>query len=220
MRSTAIRRARDGDHRVTVRRMAPMVLLLAGVAALAAACGTTTSAAAPASAGETSSMVEYVGGHWVPFTSVTPLSAQQWSVIDSYANFTTAALDVYSSRSVAPIETVIAPQSTVTAMFAKFLAEGKNPEALYTKATVESVAISGCRAHLALALSYPGGRTLHYVSSWVRPFDRAAFTHHAKRASTLSGASTKLASASSTQYAPWLFVGDNRVGGVDAPCGV
>lgn len=75
MRSMAIRGARGDDHKARVRRMAPVVLLLAGVVALAAACGTTTSAAATATAGETSSMVEYVGGHWLMPTSTVPTTA-------------------------------------------------------------------------------------------------------------------------------------------------
>ncbi len=101
-------------------------------------------------------------------------------------------------------------------MFTRDLATGADPEALYASATVEQVAISGCRARLTLELSYPGGRRLHYVSSWVRPFDRAGLSH---RRAGGSGYST-LSALGADQYAPWQFVGDNRVGGVDTPCGI
>lgn len=201
-----------------------LAVVVAAVGVLAAACGTTASAAAknpPASSELTNEMTEYVGGHWIPFTSAMALSPAQWAVVDTYANFSSAALAVYSTRSVAPLATVVSAQSGVTNMFARDLAAGKNPEAIYTKATVEAVAIHGCRASLTLELYYPGGRSLHYVSSWVRPFDRAALPH----ASQHGGASTSshagnLASLAATQYAPWQFVGDNRVGGVDTPCGI
>jgi hypothetical protein len=193
---------------------------------VAAACGTTASGAAkdPASSSvaATKAMTEYVGGHWIPFSSAKPLSPAQWAIVDAYANFSSAALAVYSTRSVAPLATVVSSQSKVTAMFTRYLAAGNNPEALYTKATVEAVAIHGCRASLTLELYYPGGRSLHYVSSWVRPFDRAGLAHTAKTgvAGSTSAGQGGLAALAATQYAPWQFVGDNRVGGVDTPCGI
>jgi hypothetical protein len=98
------------------------------------------------------------------------------------------------------------------------ISKGADPEALYTRVTVEQVSISGCRARLALELYYPGGRRLHYVASWVRPFDRSGISHDRPRASL--GQHPTLGALAADQYAPWLFVGDNRVGGVDTPCGV
>jgi len=166
-------------------------------------------------------MTEYVGDHWVPFTSAKPLSPTQWAVVDGYANFSSAALAVYTTRSVAPLATVVSAQSKVTVMFARYLVSGTNPEALYTKATVESVAIRGCRASLSRELYYPGGRSLHYASSWVRPFDRAAFGHRRQTAAGRSPTqSASLAALAATQHAPWQLVGDNRDGGVDTPCGI
>lgn len=165
---------------------------------------------------QTAEMDVYVGGHWVRFTSRRPLSAEQWSVVDDYANFSSAVLAVYATRSVAPLAPVVSPQSKVVAMFTRDLATGVDPEALYASATIEQVSISGCRARLTLELSYPGGRRLHYVSSWVRPFDRAGLSH---RGPGGSGHST-LSALGTDQYAPWQFVGDNRVGGVDTPCGI
>ena len=120
-------------------------------------------------------MTEYVAGHWVPFTAVKRLSPAQSTVVDAYANFSSAALAVYTTRSAAALATAVSAQSKVTAMFTRDLATGTSPEALYTTATVESVTIHGCRASLTLELHYPGGRSLRYVSSWVRPFDRAGF---------------------------------------------
>ncbi|MGC8511939.1 MAG: hypothetical protein ACP5P1_02725, partial [Acidimicrobiales bacterium] len=155
---------------------AKLPVAVAAVGILAAACGTTTSAGAkdpPASAAGTEAITEYVAGHWIPFNSPKALSPAQWAVVDAYANFSSAALAVYSTRSVGPLATVVSAQSGVTKMFSQDLAAGKNPEAIYTKATVEAVAVHGCRASLTLELYYPGGRSLHYVSSWVRPFDRA-----------------------------------------------
>jgi hypothetical protein len=166
-------------------------------------------------------MTEYVAGRWVPFSAPDGLDQAQWAVVDAYANLSTAALAVYSTRSVAPLVTVISPQSKVAGMFTRDLASGKNPESLYTKVTVTAVAIHGCRASLTLQLYYPGGRSLHYVSSWVRPFDRAAFAHgKAARPGPASVTSPSPAALAATQYAPWQFVGDNRVGGVDTPCGI
>lgn len=205
-------------------RNALVVFFLAGIGLVAAACGTASSTSAKDSsiaAAQSAKMTEYVAGHWIPFTSTKLLSPTQWAVVDAYSYFSTAALAVYTTRSVTPLATVVSSQSKVTAMFTQDLATGKNPEALYTKATVESVAIHGCRASLTLELYYPGGRSLHYVSSWVRPFDRAALAH-TKRPATgqLTNQPGGLASLSATQYAPWQFVGDNRVGGVDTPCGI
>jgi len=166
-------------------------------------------------------MTEYVAGHWVPFTAAKRLSPAQWAVVEAYANFSSAALAVYTTRSVAALATVVSAQSKVTAMFSRDLASGTNPEALYITAIVEAVVIHGCRASLTLELHYPGGRSLHYMSSWVRPFDRAGF---ARATQHLTGAtpprSAGPSSLAATQYAPWLFVGDNRVGGVDTPCGI
>jgi hypothetical protein len=199
---------------------------VAAVALLAAACDASASAAAkdpPASpVAAPKAMTEYVGGHWIPFSSARALSPAQRAVVDGYANFSSAALAVYSTRSVAPLATVVSAQSGVTKMFARDLAAGKNPEATYTKATVEAVAIHGCRASLTLELYYPGGRSLHYLSSWVRPFDRAALPHASRHfaGSTSSSHGGDLVALAATQYAPWQFVGDNRVGGVDRPCGI
>lgn len=166
-------------------------------------------------------MTEYVAGHWVRFTAAKRLSPAQWTVVDAYANFSSAALAVYTTRSVAALATVVSAQSKVTTMFIRDLASGTNPEALYTRATVESVAIHGCRASLTVELYNPGARSLHYVSSWVRPFDRAGI---ARAKPPVTGAtpprSIGLSTLAATQYAPWLFVGDNRVGGVDTPCGI
>lgn len=203
--------------RVVASYLASLVLLLA------AACGTatTTSGTEPPPRASSVTMIEYVGGHWVPFTSVRALNQSQWAVVDAYANFSSAALAVYTTRSVAPLATVVSAQSKVTSMFTRDLATGKNPEALYSKATVESVAIHGCRASITLELYYPGGRSLHYVSSWVRPFDRTALAHAKQRAAgQTSSRGNSLAALATTQYAPWQFVGDNRVGGVDTPCGI
>ncbi len=52
----------------------------------------------------------------------------------------------------AALATVVSAQSGVTKMFARDLAAGNNPEAIYTKATVEAVAVHGCRASLTLEL--------------------------------------------------------------------
>jgi len=212
-----------------------LVALLGVVAMIASACGSTSSVLGPRSGNPGSSRkislaratssqdggvketMEYVGGHWIPFISAKPLSAAQWAVVDAYANFSSAALAVYADHSVDPLATVISPQSKVTKMFQKFLAEGKDPEALYAKAVVESVSISGCRARLTLELYYPSHPPLHYISSWVRPFNKALF--HGSKAAQSSRA--HVASGKGVaQYAPWLFVGDNRVGGYQAPCGV
>ncbi len=167
--------------------------------------------------GRTAVMEEYVAGHWVHFTSRHALSSEQWSVVDDYANFSSAVLAVYATRSVAPLDVVVSPQSHVVAMFTRDLSSGIDPEALYMGATVEHVSIIGCRARLTLELYYPGGRTLHYVSSWVRSFDRAGLAH---RRAGASGKRSGLSALAADQYAPWQFVGDNRVGGVDTPCGV
>lgn len=166
-------------------------------------------------------MAEYVLGHWVPFRSAEALTTEQWSVVDAYANFSSAALAVYATRSVAALATVVSPRSQVTAMFRRDLTSGTDPEALYTRVIVKSVAIHGCRATLTLDLYYPGGRRLHYISSWVRPFDRSALRDPRRgRPGPGSPRVAGLAALTATQYAPWLFVGDNRVGGVDTPCGI
>jgi hypothetical protein len=224
MMPTPLRRLRRrGGASYGSRSRAPMLLVVGVLGLLAAACGSTSASpsAVSSSAGssQTATMTEYVAGHWVSFTAAKRLSPAQWTVVDAYANFSSAALAVYATRSVAPLATVVSAQSKVTAMFTRDLASGTNPEALYTTATVESVAIHGCRASLTLELRYPGGRSLHYVSSWVRPFDRAALANqHGKGPTARQGGS--LTSLAATQYAPWLFVGDNRVGGVDTPCGI
>ncbi|MDA8314174.1 MAG: hypothetical protein M0010_03225 [Actinomycetota bacterium] len=194
---------------------------LVALAGLGAAWGITASLSSDSAvvsgpSVQTAEMDVYVGGHWVRFTSRRPLSAEQWSVVDDYANFSSAVLAVYATRSVAPLAPVVSPQSKVVAMFTRDLATGVDPEALYASATIEQVSISGCRARLTLELSYPGGRHLHYVSSWVRPFDRAGLSH---RGPGGSGHAT-LSALGADQYAPWQFVGDNRVGGVDTPCGI
>ena len=217
------------SRRTWIRANALLVMALAALVGVGAAWGITASgpsasarvagpaAEATASSAETTSMEEYVAGHWVRFTSPHSLSAEQWSVVDDYANFSSAVLDVYATGSVAPLDAVVSAQSHVVAMFTRDLANGTDPEALYMSATVERVSISGCRARLTLELAYPGGRTLHYVSSWVRPFDRAGL---ARRAPGASGQRSGLGTLQADQYAPWQFVGDNRVGGVDTPCGI
>lgn len=96
-------------------------------------------------------------------------------------------------------------------MFTRDLASGTNPEALYTTVTVESSALHGCRASLILE---------HYLSSWVRPFDRAEPGAKQPVTGSAPPRSGNLSALAATQYAPWLFVGDNRVGGVDTPCGI
>ena len=206
------------------RSRAPTVLFVGVLGLFAAACGSSSVAASAQTASpgpQTATMTEYVAGHWVPFTAAERLSPAQWTVVDAYANFSSAAIAVYTTRSVAALATVVSAQSKVTAMFTRDLASGTNPEGLYTTATVESVAIHGCRASLTVELHYPGGRSLPYVSSWVRPFDRAGL---ARAKPPVTGAtrprSGDLSALAATQYAPWLFVGDNRVGGVDTPCGI
>lgn len=196
-----------------------LAAVAAAVMLLASACGTTP-VAAKSPVGSTKAMTEYVAGRWVSFSSPDGLDQAQWAVVDAYANFSTAALAVYSTRSVAPLATVISPQSKVTGMFSRDLASGKNPESLYTKVTVTAVAIHGCRASLTLELYYPGGRSLHYVSSWVRPFDRAGIAHRKTARSASAGLNRDVTALAASQYAPWQFVGDNRVGGVDTPCGI
>lgn len=210
-------RPRPGPPAGQTRGRTPLLLLATGLACTLAACGTTAAAAARTSQTSTpapaASMSEYVAGHWIDFTSATALTPAQWSVVDAYATFSSAVLAVYTTHSVAPLATVVSPQSKVPAMFTRDLATGTNPEAVYVKASVLAVRITGCRASLALELFYPGGRRLHYVSSWVRPFDRASLAHHPNRAQ-------RHAARAAAQHAPWLFVGDNRVGGVDTPCGI
>jgi len=224
MMPTPLRRLRRrGGASYGSRSRAPMLLVVGVLGLLAAACGSTgaSPSAASSSAGssQTATMTEYVAGHWVPFASAKALDPAQWAVVDAYATFSTAALAVYTTRSVASLATVVSAQSGVTKMFTTDLASGTNPEALYTRATVESVAIHGCRASLTVELYYPGGRSLHYVSSWVRPFDRAALANqHRQGPKARQGGS--LTALAASQYAPWLFVGDNRVGGVDTPCGI
>jgi hypothetical protein len=201
-------------------------VLITALSLLAASCGGAAGGVAKPS-GETSAL-EYVGGHWVRFSSPRPLSPEQWSVVDAYANFGTAVLAVYATHSVAPLATVVSAQSKVTAMFSRDLASGTDPEALYTSVTVDSVAIHGCRATLSLDLYYPGGRSLHYVSSWVRPFDAALLHGKGRRGgpkgtnagSNASAGLTGSASLVQAEHAPWLFVGDNRVGGLTTPCGI
>jgi len=196
------------------------VFALVALVGVAAAWGITASGSSDSAASGTSvktvAMEEYVAGHWVRFTSRQPLGAEQWSVVDDYANFSSAVLAVYATRSLAPLQTVVSSQSMVTKMFSRDLATGVDPEALYSSATVEQVSISGCRTRLTLELYYPGGRRLHYVSSWVRPFDRAGLFRRQPGASAHSA----LSALAAGQYAPWQFVGDNRVGGVDTPCGI
>jgi len=166
-----MRRCRRQYHRATLAAVVDAAAVLIGTA-----CGATESAAAKdpaaASVAATKAMTDYVGGHWIPFTSAKPLSPAQWAVVDGYANFSSAALAVYSTRSAAPLATVVSAHSGVAKMFTRDLASGKNPEALYTKATVEAVAVHGCRASLTVELYYPGGRSLHYVSYGCDPSTR------------------------------------------------
>ena len=192
---------------------------------LLAACGSLGTTAQTESASRVTgarAVTEYVGGHWIPFTARHPLDSAQWAVVDAYANFSSAALAVFETRSVAALATVASAQSGVTKMFARDLAAGRDPEALYTRATVEAVAIRGCRASLTLELYYPGGRSLRYQSSWVRPFDRAPRGHGERRRADVGSSPSRAATAEPAipQHAPWQFVGDNRVGGLDAPCGL
>lgn len=213
IRPTAVSHVRAGRRRATV------ILLAGGLALMATACGAMSSAADRGSSTAPArplTVTDYVAGHWVPFSSTTTLSPAQWSVVDAYANFSSAALAVYTTRSVAALATVVSPQSQVISMFTRDLAAGINPESLYIRVTVESVAIHGCRASLTLELFYPGGRSLHYVSSWVRPFDRAGLDPHLPGLGRGATSPTRAV----RQYAPWQFVGDNRVGGVDTPCGI
>lgn len=83
------------------------------------------------------------------------LSPAQWTVVDAYANFSSAALAVYTTRPVAALTTVVSAQSKVTAMFTRDLASATDPEALYSTVTVESVAIHWMpsQPHLGAALS-------------------------------------------------------------------
>lgn len=112
----------------------------------------------------------------------------------------------------------------MTAMFARDLAIGSDPEALYTKTTVESVSIRGCRSKLNPGLYYPG-RTEPALRVVVgRPFDWAAAAglahtkHQVPGRTSPPGASRGALAA--TQYAPRQFVGDDRVGGMDTRCGI
>lgn len=141
------------------RRRISFAAVLVALGLVLAACGAAapTGLKDPTSRASTTTMIEYVGGHWVPFTSAKALSATEWNVVDAYANFSTAVLAVYSTRSVAPLATVVSAQSKVTAMFARDLATGTDPEALYTKATVESVATRGCRAELTSSCTTRAG---------------------------------------------------------------
>lgn len=208
---------RDGWGTNVVLAVALVALIGVGAAWAITASTSSEPTAASVPSPSTAEMEEYVAGHWVRFTSPKPLSPEQWSVVDAYANFSSVVLAVYATRSVAPLVAVVAPQSRVIAMFARDLATGSRPEALYTRATVEQVSISGCRARLALELYYPDGRRLQDVSSWVRPFDRAGLGADRSGA---RGPRRAPSSLEADEYAPWQFVGDNRVGGVDTPCGV
>ena len=196
--------------------VALVALVGVGAAWAITASASSSSPVASGPSAKPATMEEYVAGHWVRFVSPESLSTEQWSVVDDYANFSSAVLAVYATHSVAPLAAVVSPQSHVVAMFSHDLATGTDPEALYVGATVEQVSIKGCRARLTLELYYPGGRRLRYVSSWVRPFDRAGLSLRRRGASGPSA----LSALAADQYAPWLFVGDNRVGGVDTPCGV
>lgn len=81
-----------------------MALAAVGAAVMlaASACGTTPSPAKSA-VGSTKVTTEYVAGRWVPFTAPDGLDQAQWAVVDAYANFSAAALAVYSTRSAAPL---------------------------------------------------------------------------------------------------------------------
>lgn len=103
-------------HRRRSAGRAKLAVAVAAVALAGAACSTTVSGAAKGPAASpsvavTKAMTEYVGGHWIPFSSAEPLSPAQWAVVDAYANFSSAALAVYSTRSVAPLATVVSAQS-------------------------------------------------------------------------------------------------------------
>jgi hypothetical protein len=205
----------------SLRLVAAAGAVLGLSAVLLAACGTTSTAAARRAAASPATVLEYVAGRFVPFESAHPLSPAQWAVVDAYARFTTAAVDVYVARSTAPLLTVVAPRSPVTRMFARLLATGEDPESLYVGATVEQVTITGCRARLVLELRYPNGRALRDVSSWVRPFDRID-GRLGPRPAGVSAPSrgSRHEQVAAVEHAPWLFVGDNRVGGTHAPCGI
>lgn len=197
--------------------MKKALLLGAGVLVLAlAACSKTPApksttpavSSSSTSMSTTTKMTEYADGHWIPFTSAKPLSPAQWAVVDAYANFTTAAFAVFTTHSVAPLVTVVSAQSRVAKMFARDLAAGTNAGVLYTKGTVESVAIHSDRARLSLKLYYPGGRIMYYVSTWARPFfDQAGSSQPSANNTTLA----------SGQYAPWQFLGDMGALGSSTP---
>ena len=205
-----------------LRANALAVVALVALVGVGAAWGISASAssssprAADPSA-KTTAMEEYVGGHWVRFTSRHALSPEQWSVVDDYANFSSAVLAVYATRSVGPLAPVVSPQSHVVAIRPTRPRHGDQPRSALRQSHRRAGPISGCRARLTLELYYPGGRTLHYVSSWVRPFDRTGFAHGRPGP---SGHRATLAALAADQCAPWQFVGDNRVGGVATPCGI
>lgn len=126
-------------------------------------------------------MVEYVGGNWITFSSLKPLTSKQWSVVNAYANFSSAVLMAYKLRSVDPLFMVASAQSKVTFVIAKDLASGQNLPTLYSKVLVESVIIHGCRATMFLKLYYSNGRQLNYISSWVKPFNKLLVVHRKKK---------------------------------------
>ena len=118
-------------RRVSAGRHRPIsfaaVLIALGLVLAACGAAASTGLKGPTSRASTTTVINYVGGHWVPFTSAKPLSPAQWAVVDAYANFSSAALAVYATRSVAPLATVVSAQSKVTAMFARHLAAGRTP---------------------------------------------------------------------------------------------
>jgi hypothetical protein len=91
------------------RSRAATVLFVGVLGLLAAACGASsvaTSAQTSSPGSQSATMTEYVAGHWVPFTAAKRLSPAQWAVVDAYANFSSAALAVYTTRSVAALAPV------------------------------------------------------------------------------------------------------------------
>jgi hypothetical protein len=210
-----LNRNRGAAHAKAIAILA-LAIALAGCGGASTSSGDAQSAATP-----TNEVMEFVAGQWVPFRAAHYLSEEQWKVVAAYATFGSAVLAVYRVGNVGPLAVVLSPQSQAGAMFRRDLATGVKPEGLYDQATVLGVSIHGCRAKLTLELQYPGGRRLRYVSSWVRPFDRKlSVGAHAQGGARPGRRSSGLKVLARTQNAPWLFVGDNRVGGLTTPCGI
>jgi len=116
---------------------------------------------------ESTTRLEYVDGHFVPFSTTHPLSSVQWDVVNAYARFSTAALQVYQDHSVLPLADVVSSTSKVSSMFQRFLDAHTNPEALSTRAQTEC-ATARTVGPLALRRRQPRGRgdsTLRHLTS-------------------------------------------------------